>query len=72
MLSQLYKTFPNWAMQLQLNATKPPIMIFSPSGGNLTVFGEMFVNVVNPANKSIQQAFVLGMVRHVVLWAVGS
>lgn len=57
------KMFPNWAMQVQLNATKPPDMTFLPSGGNLTVFGETIVEVVNPTNKTIQQAFVLGMVK---------
>ena len=62
---QLYNKFPNWAMQLDLNATKPPIMTFSPSGGNLTVFGEMKVEVVSPTNKTIQEAFTLGMVRAV-------
>ena len=50
-------------MQLDLNATKPPIMTFSPSGGNLTVFGEMKVEVVSPTNKTVQEAFTLGMVR---------
>ena len=55
--------FPNWAMELQLKATKPPDMTFSPSlGGNLTVFGDMTVNVINPTNKTSQEAFVLGMV----------
>ena len=50
-------------MQLHLNATKPPDMTFSPSGGNLTVFGELVVEVIPPMHKGIQQAFALGMVR---------
>ena len=61
--SQLYKKFSNWPMQLDLKATKPPDFTFSASeGGNLTVFGDMAVDVVSPTNSSIQLAFVLGMV----------
>lgn len=73
-LLQLCKVFPNWAMQLELNATKPPDMTFSPSGGNLTVFGETIVEVVNPTNKSVQLAFVLGMVRdtRAHIWFISS
>ena len=61
--SQLYNKFPNWAMQLHLNATKPPDILFSSSGGNLTIFGDVDVEVVSPTNKSLQQAFALSMVR---------
>ena len=50
-------------MQLDLNSTKPPDFTFSASlGGNLTVFGDMAVEVVSPTNKSMQLAFVLGLV----------
>ena len=50
-------------MQLNLKATKPPDFTFSASeGGNLTVFGDMAVEVVSPTNSTIQLAFVLGMV----------
>ena len=52
-------------MVLDLQATKPPDVSFSTSGGNLTVFGHMSVNVVNPKDKKMQQAFVLGMVSRV-------
>ena len=62
---QLYKKYPDWPMQLDLNATKPPVLTFSPSlGGNLTVYGDMAAEVVSPTNKSMQLAFLLGMVRH--------
>ena len=63
LFSQLYNKFPNWAMQLHLNATKPPDITFSSSGGNLTIFGEVDVEVMPPTTKSLQQAFALGMVR---------
>ncbi|CAI8057853.1 Lipopolysaccharide-binding protein [Geodia barretti] len=63
LIPELYQKFPNWPMQLDLNATKPPDFTFSPSlGGNLTVFGDMAVEVVSPTNKSMQLAFVLGLI----------
>ena len=50
-------------MELDLNATKPPDMIFSAAaGGDLTVIGDMRVDVVNPKTKATQEAFTLGMV----------
>ena len=61
--SQLYNKYPNWPMQLNLNATKPPDFTFSPAlGGNLTVFGDMAAEVISPSNKSMQLAFTLGLV----------
>ena len=71
-------------MQLHLNATKPPDITFSSSGGNLTIFGDVVVEVVSPTNKSLQQAFALGMVRefegerdyrvdiYIILWEGGN
>ena len=59
----MYNKFPNWAMELELNATKPPLLTLASSGGNFTVFGDISVWVLQPGNSSNKQlAFVLGTV----------
>lgn len=48
-------------MLLELNATKPPNLVINPSTANFTVTGETNVYVI-PSNKSVQLAFVMGIV----------
>ena len=62
-------------MVLELNATKPPILNISSTGGAFTVLGEVLVYVVSPSNHSntsnTELAFVLGTVGvavGVVVW----
>ena len=46
-----------------LNATKPPLLTLTQSGGNFFVFGDVLVYVIHPGNSSDKQlAFVLGSV----------
>ena len=50
-------------MELELSATKPPLLALSASGGTFTVFGDVLVYVVQPSNSSVKTlAFVLGSV----------
>ena len=50
-------------MELELEATKPPLLSLSSSGGNFTVFGNVLVYVMNSTNSTDKQlAFVLGSV----------
>ena len=52
-------------MELELNATKPPLLTLASSGGNFTIFGDIPVWVLQPENSSNKQlAFVLGTVRN--------
>ena len=54
-------------MELELNATKPPLLTLTPSGGNFTVFGDVLVNVLQLGNSSDKQlAFILGSVSEVI------
>jgi lipopolysaccharide-binding protein len=60
-LPQLYNKFPNWNMELVLNATKPPLLTLTPTGGTFFVFGDVLVYVIHPGNSSDKElAFVLG------------
>ena len=50
-------------MELELNATKPPLLTLASSGGKFTVFGDVIVWVLQPGNSSHKErAFVLGVV----------
>ena len=59
---QLYNKFPNEAMLLNLSAVKPPDLTISPTAINFTLPGQVDV-FVRSANKTIQNAFTLGVVR---------
>ena len=59
---QLYNKFPNEAMLLNLSAVKPPDMTISPGSINFTLPGQV-VALVRSANKTVQEAFTLGVVR---------
>ena len=50
------------AMEVLLNATKPPILQIVPSSANFTITGTLNVNVIQPPNNTIVNAFVLGLV----------
>ena len=50
-------------MELVLNATKPPLLTLTPTGGTFFVFGDVLVYVIHPGNSSDKElAFVLGAV----------
>ena len=54
-------------MELTLNATKPPVLKLSPSGANVTVFGDVLVYVLKPGNSSnTELAFTLGAVSNII------
>lgn len=53
--------YPNMAMQLNLNATRPPVLQVTPSFANLTVTGTVGIDVVLP-NKTVVNTLVLGLV----------
>lgn len=60
---QLYKTFPNMAMFLNLQASKPPTMVISPSSINITVPGNVNVSVKDTSSNATKPAFTVGIVR---------
>eukprot|EP01116_Phalansterium_solitarium_P018699 TRINITY_DN5049_c0_g1_i1.p1 TRINITY_DN5049_c0_g1~~TRINITY_DN5049_c0_g1_i1.p1 ORF type:complete len:515 (-),score=215.13 TRINITY_DN5049_c0_g1_i1:375-1880(-) len=57
-LPQLYTTFPNMAMELDLAATQMPSCTFSSTGAAISVTGNIVVNVVQP-NGTLTPAFTL-------------
>ena len=62
LLLQLYQKYPNMLMQLIIKAVKPPLVLVTPSDINITIPGSMVVQVIQPPNKTMQEAFELGVV----------
>ena len=61
-LLQLYQKYPNMLMQLTVKAVKPPLVLVTPSDINITIPGSMVVQVIQLPNKTMQEAFELGVV----------
>ena len=60
LIPELYKRYPNMAMLLVVKTLKPPQVHVYPSSANLTVVGEVNVEVILP-NKTVQSAFIMGL-----------
>ena len=47
---------------MYVNATKPPVLRVTPKGANVTIIGNVDVNVIQK-NKTRTNAFILGLVK---------
>lgn len=59
---QLYSTYPNMAMVLGLEGTKPPVLQVVPNSANFTVPGNVNVYVRDTTKNATVLAFILGVV----------
>lgn len=67
LLPNLYRTYPNMLMQLDLSATLAPTLKTTPAGLAITIFGLCRVSAVLP-NGTVATAFILNAVRACWRW----